>query len=87
MGFLIGVLTAIVLGISFSSSNASNGVIKITAYNPYSIRAQIELKCNWRIDRFMFHKFIEIPGKHNTIIYVPNNMRDCQIWPKIFIFG
>jgi hypothetical protein len=85
----MGVLTAIILGISFSSSNAADNVIKITAFNPYTIRAVLEVKCNynWKINKFEFHKFVNIPGKKNTVIYVPNNMKDCQVWPEIFIFG
>lgn len=67
------------------ASSSKTNTIKITTYNPYRIRANLEIKCDhdWRTNRFVFHKFIDIPGKQNTVIRVPNNMKDCQVWPKI----
>ena len=86
--FLVGVLLLgggiIKLTTAYADSPQPNNIIKITTYNPYSIGCQLELKCfDWKLGKFTFHKFIEIQGKQNTVIYVPNSVQDCQIWPKI----
>ena len=85
IGILIVVAIIVVRVVYAHASGSKADIIKITTYNPYRIGARLEVKCDhdWKTNRFVFHKFIDVPGKQNTVIRVPNNMRDCQIWPKI----
>lgn len=92
MLYVIGVLLVAVSTLRMQAMQAraasgakADNTIRITAYNPYRLSVRLEVKCDhdWKTNRFTFHRFIDVPGKQNTIIQVPNNMRDCQIWPKI----
>lgn len=66
-----------------------NGHIDITAYNPYRLQTQMELKCDWNNDTedYNFHKFIIVPAKGSILIRVPNSIHKCEIWPKILFWG
>ena len=81
MKYLMFIIVLLISNISF----AQNNVVKITIYNPYSISARMEIKCNhnWKTNKFTYHQFIFIRGKKNMTISVPNNLTECQVWPKI----
>ena len=91
MLYLIGCIlvfaTPIIWSVVYAHASGlkADNTIRITAYNPYRLSVRLEVKCDhdWKTNRFLFHKFIDVPGKQDTVIQVPNNMRDCQIWPKI----
>ena len=59
--------------------------VRITTFNPYTFSARLELKCDWdgRKGAYGFHRFITVRGKGATLVDVPNNMKSCEIWPKI----
>jgi len=88
VAFVVGALLIMAgivkLAVAHANSLKAN-TIRITAFNPYRLDVRLEVKCDhdWKTNRFVFHKFIDVPGKQDTVIYVPNNMKDCQIWPKI----
>ena len=73
------------LGLALGS-NSSN--TKITIFNPYSISAEMEVKCdyNWKVKKFQYYKKFVIKGKKNLTISVPNYLKQCQIWPKILLW-
>jgi hypothetical protein len=60
-------------------------VVTIQTANPYRFSVRLEVKCDWdwQKGRYRFHQFIVVPGKQQTQIKVPNNLRFCEIWPKI----
>jgi len=53
--------------------------------NPYSMEVRLEVKCDhdWTLNRFRFHRFISVGANQGTTIAVPNNLKRCQIWPKV----
>lgn len=59
--------------------------VQIIANNPYSLRVQLEVKCDWngKERKYSYYKKIEINGKSKTILLVPGHMKKCEIWPKI----
>jgi hypothetical protein len=69
----------------FSSIADALPTTKIGVYNSYSLSLRLEVKCDhdWKTKRFLFHKFVVVKGKKKTTIIIPNNMRKCQVWPKI----
>jgi len=65
-----------------------SGTVVIQTANPYTINVDLEVKCDWewRKGKYLFHKFITVPGKRKVLINVPNNLKFCEIWPKISIW-
>lgn len=61
------------------------GTVVIQTANPYSFDVRLEVKCDWewQARRYKFHQFIVVPGKQQTLIKVPNNLKFCEIWPKV----
>lgn len=69
-----------------NNNEADDNFITITTYNPYMLRVRLEVKCDFRNGDFTFHKFFHISSKDKTIISMPNNFKDCQIWPYVIFF-
>lgn len=63
------------------------GLITIDTFNPYSIKARIELKCdyNYKTKTYQVHQWIYVQGKSNTRVNVSNTVRYCELWPKIML--
>lgn len=84
---ILAILLWFLLGVSFSISfyKKEPKVVEITVHNPYYFSTRLEVKCDhdYKKRRFRYHRFITVYGKHNTIIRMPNNMKRCQIWPKV----
>lgn len=70
---------------SNSVASNSNKITELIVYNPYRLSVQLEVKCDYqnKTKKFRYHKFVEVPGRKNTIIKTPANLKQCQIWPKI----
>jgi len=60
-------------------------VVTIQTANTYRFDVRLEVKCDWdwRSGQYRFHQFIVVPGKKKTVIRVPNNLKFCEIWPKL----
>jgi hypothetical protein len=60
-------------------------VVMIQTANPYRFDVRLEVKCDWEWQKgaYRFHQFIVVPAKRQTLIKVPNNLKLCEIWPKV----
>jgi len=76
---LIFIITMIILLTTVPDVLAGHQ-IKVIVYNPFNIRAKLELKCNWNGKIFRYHKYYRLPKKSKVEIIIPNNSR-CQLWP------
>lgn len=67
------------------SAEKGTNVVTIQTANPYSFAVRLEVKCDWdwRSGRYAFHQWLVVPGKKQTLIKVPNNLKFCEIWPKV----
>lgn len=63
----------------------TRAAVAIQTANPYSFAVRLEVKCDWEWQkgRYRFHQFIVVPGKRQTLIRVPSNLKFCEIWPKV----
>jgi len=64
-----------------------DGTIPLVLYNPYSLPAEIELKCRLpgkagRI-RPSMAQILMLPGKSSVILRVPEEAVRCELWPKV----
>lgn len=61
------------------------GVVTIKIANPYRFDIRLEVKCDWEWQKgkYRLHQFITVLGKRQTMIFVPNYLKSCEIWPKV----
>lgn len=86
--FVIIVFTFFMICISRTSkvgAAPSSSQVQLEVNNPYSLQVNVEIKCDWDpdIEEWMFHRFIQVPGKKMTVVSIPNKLKNCQLWPKI----
>jgi len=71
--------------IAHSAGLQLRSLVDITAYNPYSLDVELEVKCDhdFKTGKFLYYRKIVVPGKASKTIRVPASLKKCQIWPKI----
>jgi hypothetical protein len=57
----------------------------ITVNNPYRLIVHLEIKCDWsnKINDFIYKRNIVVKGNSSNKIYIRNDLKDCQVWPKV----
>ena len=84
--FALFALAPVLVGaVSGSNMEPKVGHISIQAHNVYNLDVTAEIKCNFNNIKkeYKFYKIITVPGKSNTIINVPNNVTECELWPSV----
>lgn len=81
-------LAPILVGLAKGEMFNKNNNTKIIAYNPYSMKVELEVKCDYNSKRgeFTYHRFFVIPKKSNVVIVVPNLLKECQVWPHVIFW-
>lgn len=82
-------VTAFILVMLFSfprrAEAENNYYIDLRISNPYSLALNLEVKCDWQSDsnKYKYYRVINIPRKTITTLTFPNQLRSCELWPKI----
>lgn len=89
LGGILALFTVVLLSWILSTGNSQAeetqqpNTVKLETYNPYNLDVALEVKCDHRLNRWTYHKKFTVKGKSRFSLLVPNNLRNCQIWPKI----
>ena len=75
------IITCLSLVLLAVASTPKETVLEI--YNPYGATLTLEFKCDWKKNKFSFHRFVSIPGSEKRIIVLPDCLKKCQVWPKV----
>ena len=86
-----GFFTLVLLAWIFVSVNSQAqetqqpNTVKLETYNPYNLDVSLEVKCNHNhyLKKWDYYKKFTVKGKSKFSLVVPNNLKTCQIWPKI----
>lgn len=86
--FLKIMLAIIAVGWSYVYYNAyarTSNNIRVVVFNPYSFDTQLKVKCDWRnsTGRWRLNKIYSLDGKKKVAVSVPNDIKRCEIWPKV----
>ena len=54
-------------------------------FNPYNVKIRLRIKCNYnqKLKKFEYDKTILINEKNKGKFILPNNIKRCQVWPKV----
>jgi hypothetical protein len=67
---------------------SSSGTVVIQAANPYRFDVKLLIKCDWEWQKgkYRFYQLVVMPGRRQTLIRVPNDMRFCEVWPHVVLW-
>jgi hypothetical protein len=70
--------------VAIISAIVVSGII-VKVYNPYRVKIQLQVKCDYdnKIKRFKYNKTKTITKRGNTKFILPDNIKRCQVWPKV----
>jgi hypothetical protein len=61
--------------------------VNLEIHNPYRHSFSLEFKCDRSTGgKYAFYQTVEVEGKKITNFKLPNNLHNCEIWPKVSIF-
>lgn len=70
--------------------NAENDeFVIVEAHNVFSIKAKIEIKCNFNnlTGKYAYWEMITLPPNNYSNLKFSKKLTHCEIWPHIKIFG